>query len=171
MLKTRKLVIDDKYKLEELIKQIENNLENEQLWLPINIKSREHFFDDEWTYFLGMFDKNKLIAAVGLFFNENEYKESVKILQIDNCKIAEIGRAMVTPEYRHKGLMKKIMLELINYSKRQGIQYLVATVHPQNIASQKTVTSLGMKKKEYCIKQGKYERDIFLLKLDEGLTK
>ena len=163
----RKLEISDKDKLEKLIQTTEENLENEFFWLPITIESREHFFDNEWTYFLGMFDKDNLIAAVGLFFNKNEYGESEKILKLENYKIAEIGRAMVTPEYRHNGLMNKITKELITYAKKQGIQYLIATVHPQNIPSQKTAAALGMKKREHCVKHGKYERDILLLELDE----
>lgn len=169
MLELRKLEKCDSNKLEGLINQVENNLENELFWLPISIESREHFFNDEWTYFLGMFDNDKLIAAAGLFLNKNEYAESESILQLQNYKIAEIGRAMVAPEYRHNGFMKKVLQELINYSKKLGIQYLVATVHPENIPSQKTVVALGMEKKEHCVKQGKYERDIFLMNLDEGL--
>lgn len=169
MLKLKRLELNDKIKLEELIKQIENNLENERFWLPINIESREHFFDDEWTYFLGIFDKDKLIAAVGLFFNENEYGETKKILQLQGYKIAEIGRAMVAPGYRGKGLMIKIMKQLIDHAKKQGYQYLVATVHPQNTASQKSVIALGMNKKDSYVKPGGFKRDIFLLKLDEGV--
>jgi RimJ/RimL family protein N-acetyltransferase len=84
---------------------------------------------------------------------------------LEPYKIAEIGRAMVAPEYRHKGLMNMITQELIIHAKKQGIQYLVATVHPQNIPSQKAAAALGMEKKEHCVKHGKYERDILLLKL------
>lgn len=168
MLELRKLEVCDKDKLEELIKKINIDLENENFWLPITIESKEHFFDDEWTYFLGMFNKEELIAAVGLFFNENEYEESEKILKLQKYKIAEIGRAMVSPEYRHNGLMKKITKELIGYAKKQGVQYLIATAHPQNIPSQITLEALGMVKKASCVKHGKYERDIYLLRIDEG---
>jgi GNAT superfamily N-acetyltransferase len=143
MMELRKLEVCDKDKLEELIQQTETNLGNELFWLPIGIESREHFFDDDWTYFLGMFDKEKLIAAVGLFLNKNEYGESEKILQLENYKIAEIGRAMVAPEYRYKGLMNKITQELIIHAKNQGIQYLVATVHPQKYSKSKSGRCLG----------------------------
>lgn len=167
MLNLRKLEVQDNNKLEELIKTIEGSLENEEFWLPITMESREHFFDEEWTYFLGMFDKEKLVAAVALFFNKNEYEESQKKLKLEKYKIAEIGRAMVLPEYRHKRLMKKITNQLITHSKELGIQYLIATVHPKNIPSQVTIENLGLIKKEKCIKQGKYERDIFLMKNDK----
>ena len=67
MQELRKLELRDKNQLEQLIEKISINLENEFFWLPITDESREHFFDDKWTYFLGMFEKEKLIAAVGLF--------------------------------------------------------------------------------------------------------
>lgn len=167
MLELRKLEVSDKDKMEELLRKIKINLENELFWLPITTESKEHFFDEEWTYFLGMFDGEELVAAVGLFFNINEYKDSEKILKLQNCKIAEIGRAMVAPEYRHNGFMNKITKELINYAKEQKIQYLVATAHPENIPSQKTLKALGMVKKASCVKHGKYERDVFLLRCYE----
>lgn len=168
MQELRKLELRDKNQLEQLIEKISINLENEFFWLPITDESREHFFDDKWTYFLGMFEKEKLIAAVGLFLNKNEYEESAKKLQLQDKNIAEIGRAMVLPEYRNNGYMKQITKELVKYAEGHGIKYLVATAHPQNIPSQKALEALGMIRKGSCIKQGKYERDIFFLKNDEA---
>ena len=61
MLIYKKLTIYDKEKLEYLIKTIKINLSNNKWWLPINKILRDHFFDDDWTYFLGLFDDEKLI--------------------------------------------------------------------------------------------------------------
>ncbi len=164
----RKLELKDKDKLEELIIRISIEIENEYFWLPINNESREHFFDKKWTYFLGMFEEDELIAAVGLFFNRNEYEESEKILEIENYNNAEIGRAMVLSKYRHNGLMKKITKELITYAKEHEIQYLIATAHPENMPSKKSLEAVGMVKKAHCLKLKKYERDIYLLKCGEN---
>lgn len=162
----RKLELGDKEKLEKLIVMVEDTLENKYFWLPISDESRDHFFDDEWTYFLGAFENNELIAAVGLFFNKHEYGESAKKLGISDGKTAEIGRAMVSPNHRRKGLMKVITEKLINYAKIHGIQFLVATSHPQNKPSQISLESLGMEKRAFCVKTQKYERDIFILEID-----
>ena len=132
-------------------------------WLPITEASWENFLNDDWTYFVGAFDDNKLIAAVGLFLNENEYEESQVLLKLQEYKIAEIGRAMVLTSYRGKGLMSEIILRLIRYSKQINIKYLIATAHPNNYPSIKSLEVIGMKYVKPCIKKAKYPGDIFLM--------
>lgn len=163
----RKLKIDDNAQLEELIEEIEVNLDNTTFWLPITPKSREHFWDDEWTCFLGAFEKNKLIGALGLFLNENEFGESKEYLEISDIRVAEYGRAMVSVSNRNKGVMSELSIELLKHAKEIGIKYVIATVHPQNIASQMVVKSLGFQKKGFVIKSEIYERDIMLLEIED----
>ena len=99
-MKIKKLTLNDKEQLNILIGKIEENLEKEDYWLPINEPSREHFFDEQWTEFYGMFDGDELIAAAALFYNEHEYGESVQVIGLECDRVAEIGRAMVAPSYR-----------------------------------------------------------------------
>ena len=69
----RKLSKADEKQLNSLIREVESGLKKETFWLPITEISRMHFFDDTWTYFLGVFNnEEELIGAVALFFNENE---------------------------------------------------------------------------------------------------
>lgn len=159
----RKITLNDKEQLEHLISVVEENLEDEKWWLPINMTSRIHFFDDEWTEFYGMFDGEKLIGAGALFFNEHEFGESVRYLGRDISCVAEIGRAMVHPNYRGNGYLYQIALKLLEVAKEKGIHHILATVHPDNQPSQRSFKKLGMKKQCTCIKDEKYERDIFLL--------
>lgn len=163
----RKLEKRDKEQLENLIDEITNNLENEYFWLTINDESRSHFFDESWTYFLGMFDGDKLIATAGLFLNENEYLESQSLLKLEKYKVAEIGRAMVSPEYRGRGMMKIITEELVSEAEHRGIEYLLATAHPSNMPSIKSLESIGMKKEAYFVKNEFFERNIYLMKCNK----
>lgn len=165
MMQIRKLEKSDESQLEKLIRDVENNLTDETFWLPITEKSRSHFFDEEWTYFLGAFCEDKLIGAVGLFLNENEYGESCEVLKISNKSIAEYGRAMVSPDYRNNGVMTKLSFDLLNYAKGLKIKNIIATVHPDNIASQSVVKKVGFEKKGFVLKYGKYARDIYLLEV------
>ena len=159
----RKLEIEDNLQLKTLILETEDSLKDERFWLPITAKSREHFLDEEWTYFLGAFKNEKLIGAVGLFFNDNEYGDSQKILGLKNEKIAELGRAMVAPHYRNNGIMTKLAKALKVYAKKIGINYIIATTHPDNKPSQKFLEKTGFKKKAFVTKLEKYDRDILLL--------
>ena len=165
MITIRKLEHSDSLQLEGLIEEIESNLENNLLWLPISDKSREHFFDDTWTYFIGAYDNNTLVAAIGLFFNENEYGENTKALHLSNENCAELGRAMVKPEYRNQGLMSKLSEILIEYARDMKIENIVATAHPDNKPSQNLLRGLNFSKQKSIVKSNTYARDIFLKKL------
>ena len=161
----RKLEAQDEEKLENLIREVEKGLVDETFWLPINETSRMHFFDDEWTYFLGAFEEDRLVGAVGLFLNKNEYEESRKILEIDDRNLAEYGRAMVSPEFQNQGIMKELSIQLLEYAKKMGVERVIATVHPNNISSQSVVKKMGFQKMAFVTKLNKYDRDIFLKEL------
>ena len=90
---------NDKAALEQLIYTIENALPVPEWWIPIDDIERSHFFDADWTCFLGAFnDDNELVAASALFFNEHEFAEEAEKLGLDirSTNVAEVGRCMVT---------------------------------------------------------------------------
>ena len=161
----RKLTIDDKSNVDNLIDTIEENLEQKDFWLPINTISREHFFDDTWTEFYGVFDNSKLVAASALFYNDHEFKESAASLCMENAVIAEIGRCMVYPAFRGNNLLYKINLELLKIAASKNIEYILATIHPNNLPSQRSFQRLGLKKRHTYTKSNGYVRDIYMIEL------
>ena len=161
----RKLNIYDKKQLFELIEIIENSIERPDFWLPINDISREHFFNSEWTEFYGAFDNKRLVAASALFYNEHEYRESVNVLHKSFTSIAEIGRSMVIPEYRGNNVLYSINTKLVSIAHNKKIEYLLATIHPENIPSRKSFLKLGMARQTTYTKSCGYIRDIFLMKV------
>ena len=165
MLVYRQLKKNDETKLYDLISQIETSLQEPKFWLPINSVSKNHFFDEDWTYFLGLFDNDKLIGACALFFNKHEFGESLS--HCDNVKmpLAEMGRGMILPEYRGKNYLYTIMVKLLEIAKQKNITTLLATIHPQNIPSQRSASKIGFKVKSQIIKYNDFIRDILLLEL------
>ena len=158
----RELEISDLEALEQLITKVENSLIKNAFWLPINTESRKHFFDKKWTCFYGAFDNDKIIGAVGLFFNQNEYGESQRILNMEDKKIAELGRAMVDPDYRNQKIITHLAEEIMEYASTLNLDAVIATVHPQNVPSQSFLKKLGFEKQASVIKNKKYERDILI---------
>ena len=152
--------------LETLINEVEENLKDKRFWLPIGDVSRNHFFDSSWTIFFGAFEDDRLIGAIGLFLNENEYGESQKSINMQDKKIAEVGRIMCHPEYRHKGVASCLMEELLRYSGGLDLDYLLATVHPHNEPSQRLLKKYGFIKEGYIIKSENYERDILIRRVE-----
>lgn len=161
----KKLYIKDKEQLYNLINIIENNLQNKDFWLPIKQISKDHYFDDKWTEFYGIFDNKILIAASALFYNKNDYQENLKMINYEMMNIAMIGRAMVHPCYRGKNLLYNINSKLVDIAREKGIEYLFATIHPNNIASQKSFIKLGMSKQITFKNKIGYVRDIYLMKI------
>lgn len=159
----KKIDKSDKMKLEKLIHRIESNLESEKWWLPIKETAREHFFDDKWTCFYGAYDNDELVGASALFINEYEYKESLLHIGEISGSIAEIGRCMVAPEYRGKNLLVAINIELIEVARKYKINNILATIHPENLASKKSFKKIGFKHITSIIKDNNYEREIFLI--------
>ena len=158
-----KLTPSHKEKLELLIRDIEAALADEAFWLPIKEEARAHFFDEEWTEFYGVFDGERLVGAAALFYNEYEYGESLRQLNVKGHTVAEIGRAMVHPDYRGNNLLYRINLHLITIAKAKGVDLLLSTIHPDNIPSQKSFQKLGMKKQHTYVKSDGFIRDIFTM--------
>ncbi len=164
----KELETENKDELYALIEEIETALTDKEFWLPINDIARKHFFDKEWTRFYGAFAGDELIGAAGLFLNTHEFGES--LAQLGEAAppahaVAEIGRAMVKPSYRGKNILLEINKRILEEAARLGKTYALATVHPNNIPSQKSFTRLGMEKILTYRKSCGYIRDIYLMKI------
>lgn len=171
----------DRSQLEELVNIIEANLPDKKWWLPISEESRRDFFNKEKTYFIGAFDGEKLAAACGLFLDENEYYEEIEAIKkacgeetfsitaSDSYRVitdvAEIGRCMVKPEYRGQGLMYRINMKLVELAKEMGMEYIVATAHPDNLPSNGSFIKMNMENKCTKMLWGGYLRNVYMMKL------
>lgn len=164
----RQLTVKDKEELMNLIDIIEDKLVDKTWWLPIDDKSRSNFFNEDWCTFYGVFENNKLIAASALFLDDYEFGEVADhIKSTYNGKFGEIGRCMVLPEYRGNNYVYKINLELVKIAKKLKLDYIIATAHPENLASNKSLEKLGMNKVAYIVKEEIYPRNILLAIVDE----
>ena len=152
----------DKTALDNLIHEIESCLPDKEWWLPILETAYNHFFDKEWTMFCGAFDKDKLVGASALFFNPFEYAQSLEQINIVSNHVAEIGRCMVLPDYRGHHLMTRMNKFLLN-TNTKNIDYFVATAHPENIPSIKSLEALGFEKRGCFTKSG-FQRNIYAMK-------
>ena len=137
---------NDKAALEQLIFTIENALPVPEWWIPIDDIERSHFFDADWTCFLGAFnDDNELVAASALFFNEHEFAEEAEKLGLDihSTNVAEVGRCMVHPDFRGHNLMCELNKRLCSIARNRGIDTILAVAHPDNVASNSSFRRLG----------------------------
>ena len=154
---------NDKAALEQLIYTIENALPVPEWWIPIDDIERSHFFDADWTCFLGAFnDDNELVAASALFFNEHEFAEEAEKLGLDirSTNVAEVGRCMVHPDFRGHNLMCELNKRLCSIARNRGIDTILAVAHPDNIASNSSFRRLGAELKATATVFGSYQRNM-----------
>ena len=155
----------DADQLEELIALVEANLPDEKWWVPIRPVIREHFFDKEWIRFIGCFDGDRLVAAAGLFLHEEAFRGSAEAAGLDPSTVAEVGRCMVRASRRGENLMLSMNQQLKDRARAQGREWLIAAVHPDNVAGRMSLERLGMEEKGEVVEQGVYPRVIYAMPL------
>ncbi len=124
----------------------------------------------------GMFDPGSTLTVYGCFMDgalaavsmlDTDWEEMAEVAEAAGMpkkkKGAELGGSMVLPAYRGQGLMLEINQTLMNAAKEMGIDYLVATAHPDNIASNTSLRKMGMIHKGVINRQGHYMRNVYLL--------
>lgn len=164
MIEYRKIDITDKDNLKNLIDIVLNGLERKEFFIPFTKEEIDMMFDSSIAITYGAYDNNKLVGTAQLYLSENYVSEIKEILELKNSKVAELGGALVLEEYRNKGIIKNLLSILIEEAKDKNYDYLVATVHPENIASNKVVLSANAKIVK-TVNLGEYLRNIYLLEI------
>ena len=91
------------------------------------------------------YENDDICAVSCLVFDISEFVNEIQNLNIDFSKTAEIGGCMTVPGHRGKGYMYKLNEELIKTATEIGVKHILATAHPENIASNKSLVRLGMR--------------------------
>ena len=168
MIEYRKITIEEKESLVNLIDKVLQNLERKEFFIPFTTEEIDMMFDDSKVIAYGAYDNNKLVGTAQLYLSENYVEEIKQILSLDSNSVAELGGALVLEEYRNKGIMKELSKRLIEEAKNKSIEYIVITVHPENIASNKAFSYTGAKVKQ-TVNLGEYLRNIYLLDLTDNI--
>lgn len=164
MIEYRKITIEEKESLINLIDKVLQNLERKEFFIPFTTEEIDMMFDDSKVITYCAYDNNKLVGTAQLYLSENYVEEIKRMLSLDSNSVAELGGALVLKEYRNKGIMKELSKRLIEEAKNRNIEYIVITVHPENIASNKAFSYTGAKIKQI-VNFGGYLRNIYLLDL------
>lgn len=107
-------------------------------------------------------DNNELMAVQGL---SPTMKKVIELLKLNEQETIEIGSSVVLPKFRGKGLSAEFSKELIKIAKLNGYKNIIAKAYPDNIASNKTLLSLGMELKTKVTIQEIYIRYVYCLKI------
>lgn len=143
-------------------------LPNKEMLIPMT----EEEYDDTYTdenddVVYGVFCGDKLVATSSLLHDVRAYAVNPELDDVLKCPCIEIGESMVLPEYRGNGLMLRLNTLILEEAKRQGVRYMLATAHPDNIASNTSLQRLGYKIIKEFTRAGK-RRNLLLLEVERG---
>lgn len=167
MIEFRKVTITEKENLIKLIDDILEKLERKDFFIPFTKNEINEFFNEDKIITYGAYDNNKIIGMAQLYIDQLAVNEIKDILKVKSNKVAELGGYLVLNDYRNKGIMKQLETILIQKAKNLDYEYIVVTVHPDNIASNKAVEYTGAKISKVT-KIGEYLRNIYLLDIKKG---
>ena len=162
-METRHLTTSDRKIFDEFNSVILDALKNKEWFIPFD--KDDPVLEESHDYFIGYFDGDKLAAISALIFDEHFLGELREITGLGGKKIAEVGGSMVLPEYRGQNLMLQLNRKLVSYARDKGYEYLVATVHPDNVASRTSAETLGFKLHSRFMRKGRFLRNLYVMKL------
>jgi len=128
-------------------------------------------YDDTYTdinqdVVYGIFDGERLIATSSLLHDVRAYSSQPELQEVLTHPCIEIGESMVLPEYRGQGLMLRLNQLIKAEAQRQGAEYMLATAHPDNIASNTSLRHLGYRIIKEFTRAG-FRRNLLLLDLSK----
>mgnify|MGYP002423808280 CR=1 FL=1 len=156
----------DKAKILDLMDNVINSLERPEFYF-IGDKKKElqRMFDLEYVYNLGAYDSEKLVGITQLYVDQEDLKEYIDILRLTKYKVCDLGSALVLKEYRNRGIMQNLIKMQIEKAINLKFNYVIATVHPENIPSNTVFKKSGFSIKKKCIVNNQYLRNLYQIKL------
>lgn len=141
------------------------NLPREDFLIPMTPEEYEDtFVDGSADIVYGLFDQDELIATSSLLHDVRAYSEQPEVADILKHRCAEIGECMVLPSHRGQGLMLQLNQLLKKDAQRLGIEYMLATAHPENVASNTSLRKLGFQLVKTFDRHG-YLRNLYTMKV------
>ncbi len=119
----------------------------------------------------GMFaDDGTMIATSSMLYNVEDYRpeqEVSSIIQSHRC--VEIGECMVLPSHRGKGLMLRLNRLILKTAREAGVEYMLATAHPDNVASNTSLRHLGFELVKEFDRHG-YRRNLYIMEVGDEIS-
>lgn len=144
-------------------------LDNKEWYIPMSDENMHGALGNKLFTVVGAF-KDGVLAGVSLIDRTpEEFCDLKKAANVtEGKKGAELGACMVLPKYRGNNLMHIMNTELVRLAKENGIDYLVASAHPDNIASNTSLKKLGFLHKAVITRAGHYIRNAYYMEIKKG---
>lgn len=161
----RRLTPSDRPLHERMSELIVANLPRLDFLIPMTKEEYEDtFVEGSEDVVYGLFEDDNMIATSSLLHDVRAYADQEEVKDILGHKCAEIGECMVLPSHRGQGLMLKLNELLRKDAQGMGIEYMLATAHPENVASNSSLRKLGFQLVKTFDRHG-YLRNLYVMKV------
>ena len=161
----KKLTSEQKADFSQMNDATVDMLVDKSFLIPFSNEEIEDLFSDNAKdVVFGIFHENEMAAMAGLYFDLRDFESQKDYLDIDFSKTGEIGGCMTSSEHRGKGYMLTLNKELTEVAREMGLKHIVATAHPENYASIKSLTRLGMRLIREFDRHG-FRRNLYVMEL------
>ncbi len=163
----RRLTHNDVEIFYNINQEIAKHLTNTEWFSPFGLESAKHILGENNTHVVyGCFIDGEL-AGVSLFdYDKEQCAWLSKAVNADPAKWgAEVGGSIVLPKFRGQNIMFEINDIIKKKAKEMGVDYFVATAHPDNIASNSSLKKLGLEYKTILTKANGSLRNVYYMDL------
>jgi len=157
--------LNDEKQVKDLINDVLSGLERPEFFISYSEWELENLFNKDHAPLYGAYDGDKLVGMGQLYVNQDSLKEYKETFNIADKKVAELGGALVLPEYRKRGIMTSLMNIITDLAKDMGFDYVISMAHPDNIGSNKALKNVGLKYIKTVTENNGYLRDLYIMEL------
>lgn len=158
----KRIFKEDDQRVRDLVRVVYDNIPRKDFLIPWTEEQMNRFFDEEYSVLFGAYDGDNLIAMTQIFMPreiEMEYYDILNIKEQDS--ICELGGFLVYDEYRGRGVMSELSKVTMDYFKTLEYPYIISTIHPDNIASNKIALKLGFSLVKVLTTQSGFLRNLY----------
>ncbi|MCL1902153.1 MAG: GNAT family N-acetyltransferase [Alphaproteobacteria bacterium] len=162
----KKIPKSDEGALRTLIKAVYDDLTRPEFLIPYTETELNNLFNADYALPPdGIYIDGKLVGMAQLYVKQETLSHCKEILDIADKRVVETGGWLIQSAARGHGLLSRLISGHPEAAKTLGFDYIIATTHPENIASIKALKKLGLEYAE-TIQEGEYLRDIYWMKLN-----
>lgn len=159
----KKIEEKDKGKIECLRKEVISGLERQEFYMEDTEEDKSKIFED--TIFYGAYDENNLVGIAQLYTDQEYLEDMKRVFGLEEYYVCELSTALVKKEYRNQGIMQNLIKIQIEISKKLNFKYIIATIHPENMPSNRAFEKNGFHVKGQAIFREIYLRNLCVMKI------
>ena len=166
MIEIKKLDCNDLPAVRHVMDIVRGSLANDSWFIPMSEETMEGMFSCNTTLTVYGAFVDGILAAIALIDTDvDEMADLTTAMNLPSNTGGELGACVVLPEYRGQHLMHLVCSHLVTVAKDMGLAYLVASAHPDNVASNRSLKKLGMEHRQTLVRGEKFLRNAYCLLL------